>query len=71
MKHSRPSLNSQSVADHNHQHGDSCGHVAVKHGDHVDYEHDGHLHRIHGNHVDECDGRPYPDKSGPELKEQN
>lgn len=30
--------------DHAHQHGPSCGHTAVKHGDHVDYLHDGHLH---------------------------
>ena len=30
--------------NHNHQHGKSCGHTAVKHGDHVDYLHDGHLH---------------------------
>ena len=41
---------------HEHQHGDGCGHKAVKHGDHVDYIHDGHLHRIHGKHVDECEG---------------
>ena len=41
---------------HEHQHGDSCGHKAVKHGDHIDYIHDGHLHRIHGKHVDECEG---------------
>ncbi len=49
------------VADHAHQHGEACGHLAVKHGDHVDYEHDGHLHRIHGNHVDECDQQPFAD----------
>jgi len=30
--------------NHNHQHGTSCGHTAVKHGDHVDSLHDGHLH---------------------------
>ena len=39
---------------HRHQHGDGCGHQAVKHDDHVDYIHDGHRHRIHGKHVDEC-----------------
>ncbi len=31
-------------AEHLHHHGPGCGHVAVKHGDHVDYLHDGHLH---------------------------
>ncbi|CAB0672856.1 hypothetical protein FRC0077_00043 [Corynebacterium diphtheriae] len=28
--------------NHTHQHGPNCGHVAVPHGDHVDYVHDGH-----------------------------
>nr|MBA2775073.1 metal ABC transporter permease [Nocardioidaceae bacterium] len=43
------------VADetHGHQHGDDCGHVAVRHGDHVDYVHDGHRHAVHDNHYDE------------------
>jgi hypothetical protein len=40
--------------DHAHTHGPGCGHVAVKHGDHVDYLHDGHLHHGHDGHVDEC-----------------
>ena len=40
--------------DHDHVHGPSCGHQAVKHGDHTDYLHDGHLHRAHDGHVDEC-----------------
>ena len=31
-------------ANHPHQHGEDCGHVAVKHDGHVDYLHDGHLH---------------------------
>jgi hypothetical protein len=48
---------------HDHQHGESCGHKAVKHGDHVDYVHDGHLHRIHGKHVDECDGEEKTSKA--------
>jgi zinc transport system permease protein len=39
--------------DHTHQHGDDCGHVAVPHGDHVDYVHDGHRHAAHGAHYDE------------------
>ena len=40
-------------ADHDHKHGPSCGHTAVKHGDHTDYLHDGHLHHPHGDHYDE------------------
>ena len=39
--------------DHEHQHGDDCGHLAVPHGDHVDYVHDGHRHAPHGSHYDE------------------
>lgn len=39
--------------NHEHQHGDGCGHTAIKHNDHVDYLHDGHLHHVHGDHVDE------------------
>lgn len=27
-----------------HEHGENCGHEAVKHEDHVDYVHDGHRH---------------------------
>lgn len=38
---------------HVHEHGPDCGHVAVRHGDHVDYVHDGHRHAPHGDHVDE------------------
>jgi zinc transport system permease protein len=43
------------VADeaHGHQHGPSCGHLAVEHGDHVDYIHHGHRHAAHGGHYDE------------------
>jgi hypothetical protein len=29
---------------HEHEHGPGCGHVAVRHDDHVDYLHDGELH---------------------------
>lgn len=36
-----------------HDHGPDCGHVAVRHGDHVDYVHDGHRHAPHGRHYDE------------------
>ncbi|MFC4783577.1 metal ABC transporter permease [Nocardioides sp. MAHUQ-72] len=39
--------------DHPHEHGPTCGHVAVPHGDHVDYVHDGHRHAPHGTHYDE------------------
>lgn len=38
---------------HTHQHGPGCGHVAVEHGDHIDYIHDGHRHAVHGGHYDE------------------
>jgi hypothetical protein len=40
-------------AVHPHHHGPKCGHVAVRHGDHIDYLQDGHLHHVHGDHVDE------------------
>ena len=44
-------------AAHPHEHGNGCGHPAVPHGDHVDYDHDGHLHAAHptgsGVHYDE------------------
>ena len=39
--------------EHPHEHGPDCGHVAVAHGDHVDYVHDGHRHAPHGEHYDE------------------
>jgi zinc transport system permease protein len=39
--------------EHVHEHGPDCGHVAVRHGDHVDYVHDGHRHAVHGGHYDE------------------
>jgi zinc transport system permease protein len=38
---------------HGHEHGPGCGHVAIEHGDHVDYIHDGHRHAVHGGHYDE------------------
>jgi len=38
---------------HGHQHGPGCGHIAIEHGDHVDYIHDGHRHAVHGGHYDE------------------
>ena len=39
--------------NHDHEHGDNCGHTKIKHGDHVDYLHDGHMHHKHGDHYDE------------------
>jgi zinc transport system permease protein len=39
--------------EHPHDHGPDCGHLAVPHGDHVDYVHDGHRHAVHGGHYDE------------------
>jgi len=38
---------------HPHEHGPGCGHVAVSHGDHIDYVHGGHRHAAHGSHYDE------------------
>lgn len=40
-------------ADHNHTHGQQCGHTAILHDDHVDYLHDGHLHSPRGSEYDE------------------
>lgn len=39
--------------DHQHTHGEGCGHQAVRHQGHTDYLHDGHLHSLHEGHVDE------------------
>lgn len=41
------------IEPHGHQHGPGCGHLAVEHGDHIDYIHDGHRHAVHGGHYDE------------------
>jgi zinc transport system permease protein len=41
------------VTEHVHVHGPDCGHLAVEHGDHVDYVHGGHRHATHGEHYDE------------------
>ncbi|GAA1793917.1 metal ABC transporter permease [Nocardioides hankookensis] len=43
----------QTIDEHPHAHGKDCGHVAVPHGDHVDYVHGGHRHAPHGKHYDE------------------
>ena len=39
--------------DKSHQHGPSCGHEVVPHGDHFDYLVDGHLHHSHQDHCDD------------------
>jgi hypothetical protein len=31
---------------HDHAHGPGCGHMGIRHGDHVCYVHDGHLHHM-------------------------
>jgi hypothetical protein len=38
---------------HDHEHGASCGHTAVRHDDHVDYLHDGALHHHGADGVEE------------------
>lgn len=43
----------QTHDNHSHVHGTTCGHLQIRHGDHVDYLHDGHLHHAHGDHVDD------------------
>ena len=43
----------EGAGEHDHEHGQDCGHPAVEHDDHVDYVHDGHLHAAHGDHWDE------------------
>ncbi|MDK8768450.1 hypothetical protein ACLB3A_10160 [Corynebacterium freneyi] len=41
--------------NHDHEHGEGCGHVSFTHGDHTDYVHDGHIHRkVDGKWV-ECE----------------
>jgi zinc transport system permease protein len=48
-----PSPEEHETTDHPHEHGPECGHLAVPHGDHVDYVHDGHRHAPHERHYDE------------------
>ena len=38
---------------HNHQHGAGCGHLQIKHGDHIDFAHDGHMHHVEGKKIEE------------------
>ncbi|MDH2415540.1 metal ABC transporter permease [Nocardioides sp. CER19] len=54
-----PPLHEACDDDHQeHHHGPHCGHLAVEHGDHVDYVHDGHRHAVH---VDQT-GAPHYDE---------
>ena len=39
--------------NHDHIHGENCGHTKIKHADHYDYINDGHLHHPHEDHNDE------------------
>jgi hypothetical protein len=39
--------------EHDHVHGDGCGHRAVPHDEHLDYLHNGHWHAPHDGHYDE------------------
>lgn len=48
-----PPVESPVEEPHRHEHGPGCGHIAVEHGDHVDYIHDGHRHAVHEGHYDE------------------
>jgi len=47
-------MSCQTHPQHDHQHGEGCGHLAIAHGGHVDFLHDGHLHQAHDGHWDEC-----------------
>ncbi|GAA2906337.1 hypothetical protein GCM10010478_00990 [Streptomyces erythrogriseus] len=47
------SLQHHPHSGHAHAHGEGCGHVAVPHGDHMDYVHDGHRHAAHQGHWDD------------------
>jgi hypothetical protein len=46
-------MSHQTHGEHNHVHGNQCGHTRVKHEGHTDYLHDGHLHSLHDGHYDE------------------
>lgn len=55
--------------EHEHKHGESCGHTAIEHKGHVDYLHDGHLHHQEGGQVEEHTlevGGANPDACTPE-----
>ena len=50
---SYPPHRTHAEAEHEHIHGDGCGHRAVEHDDHLDYLHNGHWHASHDGHYDE------------------
>ncbi len=60
-------------APHPHTHSEDCGHVAVEHGDHVDYLHEGHTHRVVDGEVVECEADhhavhdQHPHEHGPDC----
>ena len=43
----------QPIRPGSHIHGPGCGHIAVRHKDHVDYLDHGHLHHVNGEHIEE------------------
>ncbi len=53
----RSESHEQHQGEHPHVHNEAaCGHEAVRHGDHADFEHDGHWHAKHADHWDEHPG---------------
>ena len=42
-------------ADHTHEHGPNCGHLAISHLDHTNYVHAGHIRCIIDGESVECD----------------
>jgi len=48
---------------HQHEHGQDCGHPAIEHEHHVDYLHDGHRHAPHEGHYDEHNSLQTHDES--------
>lgn len=46
-------MNCATHEKHEHTHGPTCGHKAIKHDGHTDYIHEGHLHHVHEGHIDE------------------
>ena len=50
-------LHEETGERHRHTHGPGCGHLAIEHGDHVDYVHGTHHHALHGDHYDEHESK--------------
>ena len=42
----------QKKVEPDHKHSPVCGHIQIKHGDHMDYIVNGYLHHPHENHCD-------------------